>query len=145
MFGSVSHFKDGWFGNHHFKGGGEIYRTAQADIWWKGYPGDVLHVLREGAPQQVYLLETPSKSEAGFWAYAAYANDAWRLNGRLTVNLGLRFDRYRVFLPEQEHPVGRFNPTAQTFAAVDNVIDWNVLAPRIGVAPRSGRRRPDDP
>ena len=51
----------------------------------------------------------------------------------LTLNLGLRFDRYRVFLPEQTHPAGRFNPAPQTFPAVDNLIDWNVLAPRIGL------------
>jgi outer membrane receptor protein involved in Fe transport len=133
VFGSVSYFKDGWFGNHHFKGGGEIQRTTQADIWRKGYPGDVLHVVRNGTPQQVYLLQTPSWSEAGLWVYGAYANDAWRLNDRLTLNLGLRFDRYRIFLPQQEHPVGRFNPAVQTFAAIDNVIDWNVVGPRIGV------------
>ena len=133
VFGSLSYFKDGWFGNHHFKGGGEIQRTTQADIWRKGYPGDVLHVVRNGTPQQVYLLETPSWSEAGLWAYGAYANDAWRLNGRLTLNLGLRFDRYRIFLPQQEHPVGRFNPAVRTFAAIDNVIDWNGVGPRIGV------------
>ena len=69
-------------------------------------------------------------SESGLWAYAAYASDSWRLNNRLTLNLGLRFDRYRVFLPEQEHPAGGSTRAAQTFAAVDNVIDWNVLAPR---------------
>ena len=55
------------------------------------------------------------------------------MNNRLTLNLGLRFDRYRVFLPEQAHPAGRFNSTLQTFPAVDNLIDWNVLAPRIGL------------
>jgi hypothetical protein len=54
------------------------------------------------------------------------------VNNRLTLNLGLRFDRYRVFLPEQAHPAGRFNPTLQTFPVIDTLIDWNVLAPRIG-------------
>jgi hypothetical protein len=44
----------------------------------------------------------------------------------------LRFDRFRVFFPEQTHPAGLFNPTLQRFGAVDNVIDWNVLSPRIG-------------
>jgi hypothetical protein len=133
LFGSVSYFRDGFWGNHHFKSGGEIYRTVQTDIWKAGYPGDVLHVLRNGAPQDVYLLQTPSISEAGFWAFAAYASDSWRLNDRVTLNLGWRLDRYRLFLPEQEHPVGRFNPIAQTFAAVGNLIDWNVFTPRLGI------------
>ena len=45
----------------------------------------------------------------------------------------MRFDRYRAYSPEQGHPAGRFNPTAQTFAAVDNYIAWNLPAPRLGM------------
>jgi hypothetical protein len=133
VLGSLSHFKDGWSGSHHFKFGGEIFRTVATEIWSRAYADDVLHVLRNGAPIAVYLFQTPSRSESGLFTYSAYANDSWRVSNRLTLNLGLRFDRYRVFLPKQAPPVGRFNPTLQTFLAVDNVIDWNVVAPRIGV------------
>ncbi len=104
VLGSVSYFKDGWFGNHHLKVGGETFRTTLTDIWRKGYPGDVLHVLRNGNPAEVYLFQTPSMSENGSRTYAAYASDSWRLNARLTLSPGLRFDRYRVFFPEQTHP-----------------------------------------
>jgi hypothetical protein len=133
VLGSLSYFKDGWSGTHHFKVGGEIFRFTTTEIWRSAYPGDVLHVLRNGAPIEVYLFETPSRSDSGLWSYAAYANDAWQISNRLTLNLGLRFDRYRLFLPDQAHPPGRFNPTLQTFPAVDNLIDWNLLAPRIGL------------
>jgi Carboxypeptidase regulatory-like domain/TonB dependent receptor-like, beta-barrel len=133
VLGSLSYFKDGWSGSHQFKVGGEIFRTTATEIWKRAYPGDVLHVLRNGTPIEVYLFETPSRSESGLWTYSTYANDSWRASKRLTLNLGLRFDRYRVFLPEQAHPAGRFNPTLQTFPAIDTLIDWNVLAPRIGV------------
>ena len=139
VLGSLSHFKDGWFGGHTFKLGGEIFRATATEIWKRAYPGDVLHVLRDGAPLEVYLFQTPSRSESGLWTYSAYANDSWRVSNRLTLNLGLRFDRYRVFLPDQTHPAGRFNPTLQTFTARDNLIDWNVVAPRIGVAHDLGR------
>ncbi len=133
VLGSLSYFKDGWSGSHHFKVGGEIFRTTATEIWRGAYPGDVLHVLRDGTPSEVYLFETPSRSESGLWTYSAFANDSWRVNNRLTLNLGLRFDRYRVFLPEQAHPAGQFNPALQTFPALDNLIDWNVFAPRIGL------------
>lgn len=133
VLGSLSYFKDGWSGSHHFKVGGEVFRTTETEIWSQAYPGDVLHVLRNGTPIEVYLFQTPSTSKSGLWTYSAYGNDSWRVHDRLMLNLGLRFDRYRVFLPEQTHPVGRFNPTLQTFPAVDNVIDWKVVAPRIGV------------
>jgi Carboxypeptidase regulatory-like domain/TonB dependent receptor-like, beta-barrel len=132
VFGSVSYFKDDWLGNHQFKAGGELFRTTVTDIWRKGYPGDVLHVVRNGDPAEVYLFQTPSNSESGLWTYSGYAGDLWRLNDRLTLSPGLRFDRFRVFFPQQTHPPGLFNPTLQRFAAVDDVIDWNVLAPRIG-------------
>jgi hypothetical protein len=133
ILGSLSYLKDGGPGTHQFKLGGEIFRNTTTEIWRAAYPGDVLHVLQNGKPLEVYLFETPSKSDGGLWTYAAYANDSWRVNNRLTVNLGLRFDRARVFLPEQAHPPGRFNQTLQTFPAVDSLIDWNVLAPRIGL------------
>jgi hypothetical protein len=134
VLGSISYFKNRWRGDHHFKAGGEIFQTRAAEIWRRAYPGDVLHVLRDGRPTEVYLFEAPSRSESGLWTYSAYGSDSWRVNDRVTLNLGARFDRYRVFLPAQTHPAGRFNRTTQNFAAVDNLIDWNMLAPRLGVA-----------
>ena len=61
-------------------------------------------------------------------------NDSWQLNGRLTLNLGIRFDRFRAFLPQQHHAASRFNATTQSFAAIGNLIDWNVAAPRVGTS-----------
>jgi hypothetical protein len=121
-------------GSHHFKVGGDVLRTTATDHWRRGYPGDVLHVLQNGVPKEVYLLQTPSLSESGVWTMSAYAMDSWQLNAKMTVNLGLRVDRYQAFLPAQVHPASRFNPTPQMFAAADDLIHWNVVAPRIGVA-----------
>jgi hypothetical protein len=131
-FGALSYFADSGAGSHHIKIGGEAFRNYATETWNAAYPGDVLHVRQRGSPLEVYLFETPSRSESGLWAYAAYVSDSWRASSRLTLNLGLRFDRYRVFLPEQTHPAGRFNPAAEAFPADDNLIDWNVFAPRIG-------------
>jgi hypothetical protein len=133
LFGSFTYFTNGRFGNHSFRAGGEVFRQMETETWRKSYPDNVLHVLSNGAASQVYLFQTPSGSANGLWTYSGYASDSWNVKRRLTLNLGLRFDRYRVFQPEQTHPAGRFNDEAQTFAAVDNVIDWNVIVPRIGV------------
>ena len=132
LFGSFSYFTNGRFGNHSFRGGGEVFRQMETETWRRSYPGDVLHVLNNGEASEVYLFQTPSGSANGLWTYSGFANDSWHVNRRLTLNLGLRFDRYRVFLPEQTHPAGRFTPEPQTFAAVDDVIDWNMIVPRIG-------------
>jgi carboxypeptidase family protein/TonB-dependent receptor-like protein len=132
VLGSLSYFKDGWFGDHQVKAGGEALRATITDIWRQGYPDDVVHILRNGDPAEVYLFEAPSRSESGLRSYGAYVSDLWRLNARLSLNPGVRFDRYRVFFPEQAHPPGPFNAALQRFAGVENVIDWNLLAPRVG-------------
>jgi hypothetical protein len=128
LFGSVSHFRNGWFGGHHFKLGGEAMRLLLTEILLSGFPGNVLHVTSSGQPS-VVLFQTPTFSQGGVWSYAAYLSDSWRVRDRLTLNVGVRFDRYRVFLPAQEHPSG--SPTAQRFAAVGNVAAWNVVVPRL--------------
>jgi hypothetical protein len=79
------------------------------------------------------ILFEPGDAIGGLMTYGAFIHDVWRANGKLTFNLGARIDRYRAFSPEQGHPVSRFNPTAQTFAAVDNLISWNLPVPRIGM------------
>jgi Carboxypeptidase regulatory-like domain len=130
--GSLSYFKDNWAGTHNFKFGGEVFRETVTEYWRDGYPGDFLSVIRNNSPIEVYLFQTPSISENGLWTYSGFASDTWRVNNRLTIVPGVRFDRYRAFLPQQEHPTGRFNSTAQSFAPVDNVISWNLVAPRLG-------------
>lgn len=132
MFASLSYSPGGPSGRHFVKAGGEVSRTLNADEWRAGYPGDVLHVFRNREPVEVYLLQTPTQSENGGWWYGAYVSDTWRLP-RTTVMAGVRFDRHRLFLPEQAHPAGRFTPEPQAFPAVDNLGTWNVLAPRLSV------------
>ena len=132
VLGSLSYFKSGWGGDHNFKVGGEIFDETTTDIYIDGYEEDILHVLRNGAKVEVILFQ-PGTSIGGLRTYGAFVHDTWRVNNKLTLSLGARFDRYRAFTPEQEHPVSRFNPTALHFDAVDNVISWNLPAPRLGV------------
>ncbi len=135
VLGSLTWFRDGWFGNHNFKFGGEVFRETETESYMNGWgDNDTVNVLRNGTPVEVYLFETPSSSENGLWTYGSYVADTWQIGDRLVVSPGLRFDRYHAFLPEQEHPTGRWNPTAQHFDAVDRVIDYNLFAPRVGAS-----------
>jgi outer membrane receptor protein involved in Fe transport len=132
VLGSVSYFRNGWLGDHNFKSGWEIFRDTTDQSERAGSYGDVVHILRLGAPLEVYLLGNPSRSINGLWTYGAYATDTWRLTRRLSLNVGLRFDRYRNFQPAQVHEADRFNPVATMFPAVDDLNVWNTLAPRVG-------------
>ena len=86
VLGSFSYFKDGWGGSHNFKIGGEIfderfdYLRGQNGV---GYvPGDVLHVLRDGAPTEVLFFLSPTASLNGLRTYGAYLADTWRTGSR---------------------------------------------------------------
>lgn len=133
---SVSYLTTGRTGSHHLKLRGEYRHLLMEEEWHDGYAGGVLSVTQGGAPVSVYLFETPSKSVGGQHWYAASASDSWQLGGRLTLNIGARFDRYRVFFPAQRHPASRAGDRewdATLFPAVDNVADWNVVSPRLGL------------
>ena len=132
LTGTVGYSTQNRTGRHDLRFGGEALRFLAQETWFSGYPGNVLHVLRGGRPASVFLFETPSSSQAGVWTWSAYASDAWQPNDRLTLTLGLRYDRYRLFLPAQEHPAGSTN--AQQFVAVSGLADWTAVTPRLAAA-----------
>jgi hypothetical protein len=124
--GTMVHMGGGRLSGHLLKVGGEARRIVDAETWFQGYPGDVLHVRHNGVAQEVYLYQTPSRSESGQWWFTAFAGDSWRLHDRLTAELGVRFDRFRIFLPPQAH-------RATTFDPVPALAAWNTVVPRLGV------------
>src|SRR5688572_18655135 len=132
VLGTVSYFKNGWGGDHNFKIGGEIFHETNTDIYIDGYEEEIVHVLNNGVKSEVILFQ-PGTSIGGLMTYGVFVHDTWRVNNRLTFNIGARLDRYRAFSPEQEHPVSRYNPTALHFDAVDNYVSWNNPAPRLGM------------
>jgi outer membrane receptor protein involved in Fe transport len=133
VLGSLSYFRNNWIGSHNFKAGWEWFRETSTPMRFAGSYNDVLHVLRSGVPSEVLLFE-PAVSENGLYTLGLYLQDTWRLNSRTSLNLGVRFDHYRNFLPEQAHEAGQFTPERIVFAAVDDVNTWNLVAPRLGVS-----------
>jgi hypothetical protein len=135
VLGSLSYFKEGFGGTHNVKLGWEIFReTNTGGCCQAGAYNDVVHILRSGAPLEVFLLGNPAEFEEGLWNTGVYLTDTWRVNNKLTLNLGARFDRYKNFLSEQQHEADRFFPERVVFPEVDNVRTWNVPAPRVGVS-----------
>jgi Carboxypeptidase regulatory-like domain len=126
---ALSYFKSDWAGTHNFKVGGE-FMLDKLDQPFRGF-GDACNcvsVFNNTVPSQVYLYQSPVVSKTGLWAATAYANDAWQITSRLTLNLGIRLDRYQPFLPEQTGPGG------QTFSAVDSILVWKNIGPRLGAS-----------
>ena len=131
---STSHFVPQlWGGSHDLKFGVEITdenRTYDAPAKSEGR--DYQLRFQNGSAYQVVLYNYPYSTLNEMTTQSAYLRDAWRFGDRATVNLGLRWERYHVYVPEQSKPAGRFYP-AGDFPYTD-VITWNNWAPRIGVA-----------
>jgi Carboxypeptidase regulatory-like domain len=133
-------------GTHTFKFGGE-------QLWEKGWEGYLERwggnrdlIYANGVSSQVsFGFPTATKvnsldardsllSRSGLNVTAAFLTDTFNV-GRLTVNAGVRWDRYSSYLPEQEQLAGTNGPAtiaAQKFDKTD-LLTWNAFAPRLGV------------
>lgn len=88
-----------------------------------------------GVPDQaaeITTLSLPLEPKNGLNLHSVYATDQWRLGRRLTINLGLRFDRQTTFVPAQVQEASTFVKAAE-FDRL-NVGTWNQWAPRAAVA-----------
>src|SRR5438093_3434497 len=102
--GSLTWFKDGWAGSHSFKFGGEFQHEQQQ--FTTSVVNNTILYLNNNVPTFVELYLSPNFTRIVGRDTGAYASDSWRVNRRLTVNLGLRYDQYRSYVPEQLGPQG---------------------------------------
>lgn len=137
--GALSYFKDNFAGgSHNFKVGGEYLDEKGETLWNSYYADNVIHFVNgslqgplSATTAAAVRLTNNSDSWSALGTTSAFVTDTWTID-RLTFNIGARFDRYRVYLPEQSLPAGRFVPTPLTFAAIDEVVSFNHIVPRIG-------------
>ena len=127
IVGSVSHVT----GSHSLKMGMQWrfgYITAEREN-----NGHLVQVYNNGRPLAVSLYNLPivSRSELN-GDFGLYVQDTWQL-GRLTLNPGLRFERFNGEVAEQSAPAGRFVGPRHfdRIPNLPNFIDW---VPRFGAA-----------
>ncbi len=144
--GALTYYLDTGKGSHTIKVGGEMLRERQWIGFTQGVGGNIEHVYNNGVSNQV-IFRIPTATEVGklhntanlysqnaLNADSAFINDTWAV-GRMTINGGVRWDRYKGWLPEQTSLAGTVGPVvvaSEKFARTD-LYTWNQIAPRIGV------------
>jgi carboxypeptidase family protein len=114
--------------NHDIKGGYQYFRGL-SDSTQDVLQGVNVNVLN-GVPQTVTEYNSPVKEIEIFRGSVLHLQDNLAL-GRVTLNLGVRYEHTNGLLPEQGAPGGPFS-VARSFPE-QSVFTWNSLAPRIGV------------
>jgi hypothetical protein len=115
-------------GAHNFKIGAQV-RTGHSQELFETR-GDIVQIVNNGVPNSVRLVNTPSGHNESGVNTGIYVQDSWRL-GRVTINPGLRYERFVMSIPAQSAPAGTWVP-ARDFPAQNGIIDWNSLSPRFG-------------
>jgi hypothetical protein len=140
--GGVSFFPSATLaGTHELKVGGNVYLDRTTDAYEDNLSGNyILQTDRiggvSGTPSQIVFYNTPSVPVDRETTYAFYAKDTWRFNQKVTVNLGLRWERQHAFLPAQTRDAARDAPTvfpAGTYPFTE-IGTWTRAVPRVGVA-----------
>ena len=148
LTGAATYFLDTKFGSHTFKFGGEIYNETQWSGRAQNVGGNIEHIYNNNVASQLVFGVPTATCVCGRYAsddgqllvvnkldqQDFFVNDTWS-KGRVTMNLGLRWDRYKGWMPEQSQPAfsnGPVTVAAQVFDARD-FYTWNNLGPRIGL------------
>jgi hypothetical protein len=136
------------YGSHTFKFGGEIYQETQWGGRSQNVGGNIEHIYNNGVSSQVVFGIPTAKAITGRYAsddglllvvnkldqQDFFVNDTWS-KGRVTMNLGIRWDRYRGWMPENEQiafAIGPVSVPAQTFPEREFFV-WNNIGPRLGL------------
>jgi outer membrane receptor protein involved in Fe transport len=161
-----THYADDWAGQHELKFGvqyttangdwmggyfqgysnraypyGEAYsREGMNDAWWScDYtwcvaPNDTVAMMRYKDIRNPWLNVRESNSVGGF------IDDQWVISDRVTLNIGLRYDRMEANYGEGavyeffDEPSDSNNPTVLRTTEGFDVYDFRTWSPRLGIA-----------
>ena len=122
-------------GRHAAKVGVSFQHTWFHQTWDTVSNGMPSWELLNGVPNRVQVFATPLSFDEVMKAnIGVFVQDQWTA-GRVTLNLGVRYDYYNAYVPAQSLSSGPQVPGREvTFPAVENVPVWKDWSPRLGLS-----------
>jgi hypothetical protein len=105
QFDNIVSYNKSAYGEHLFKGGvqwARLYYESQYSV-----QGDHHLIYNNNVPTSVRIWNTPANPKNIERMLGLFFQDSWSIN-RLTLNLGMRYDRVKGILPAQSNPGGTF-------------------------------------
>lgn len=139
--GSLTYYLDTAGGSHNFKVGGQASREYIESRQFKS--GDAFGELSDGVPTRINISRTPKTSHERLNTWALYAQDAWTIGDRLTLNLGVRLDGVYGYIPVQSSPPGTWTAVSEQLTdasfevttEIGGLPDWPMnVGPRLSFA-----------
>ncbi len=139
--GSLTYYVDTAGGSHNFKVGGQASREFIESRQFKS--GDAFGELSDGVPDRINISRTPKTSHERLNTWGIYAQDAWTIGNRLTLNLGVRLDGIYGYVPVQSSPAGTWTALSEQLSdavfevtsEITGLPDWPMnIAPRLSFA-----------
>lgn len=117
-------------GTHEFKFG---VQTApwNTSIQRGAYASGTKFYDVAGDPSYI-VVQDPYARGAKVPTYGAFAQDDWTIANRVTLNLGVRYDRTHGSVPDMKQLNGRLEETGLTFDGIPDLITWSHVSPRLG-------------
>jgi len=128
--GKVSHFADNFLGSSHdFKFGVQYGHATSGGVY--GY-NDYVFTYKVGSIVYGYgYARTPFSYGGNTRSLGVFFDDTVQVGSRLSLDLGVRFDTSKAYIPEQPELDENINETGRTFPSLD-LFTWSTVSPRLG-------------
>jgi len=130
QFDNIVSYSKSAHGEHLFKAGiqwARLYYESRYTV-----QGDYHLIYNNGVPTSVRIFNTPANPKNIDRMLGFFFQDAWSVASRLTLNLGVRYDRNKGILPEQSNPGGTF--IAARSVPETTVVDQGLAVWRAGAS-----------
>jgi len=129
--GKLSHFADNFLGGSHDFKFGVQYNGGGSDYTY-GYNDYIYTYTYNGTRYGYGYTQAPFHYGGEMRNIGVFVDDTFRVNDRLTLNLGVRYDNSKAFFPAYPLLDANGNETGQSSQAIDNLYTWNTVSPRVG-------------